>query len=141
MMTTPYAAFISDPSLFTSGSTNDVTSRNRRFLYIVVFWLGAFTGAGLSKWAGMAPATAAVVACKIGVFIYIVLSAAETGEEEEGAEDVFIEDDGVGALRSQARGIVRDASPSGAGRSAIVARMGADGRPRRESRDERNVAM
>jgi hypothetical protein len=142
MMTTPYAAFISDPSLFTSGSTNDVTSRNRRFLYIVVFWLGAFTGAGLSKWAGMASATVAVVVCKVGVFFYIVLSAGEEGcGNQEDRDEVVIEEDGAETPHHWTQGGVRDVSPFAVGRSATTVRWGSDGRARRESRDERNVAM
>lgn len=64
MMTTPYAALISDPTLFASAKTVDVRSRNRRFFYIVVFWSGAFSGAALSFRAGIFIATVAVLLCK-----------------------------------------------------------------------------
>lgn len=64
-MTTPYAALISDPTLFASSKTVDVRSRNRRLLYIVVFWSGAFFGAALSLRANIFIATCAVLICKM----------------------------------------------------------------------------
>ena len=75
MMTTPYAAFISDPTLFKSGAIEDVTSRNRRFLYILVFWSGAFLGAAVAKWSNLQGMTLAVMACKFLVLLYFIFAS------------------------------------------------------------------
>ena len=77
MMTTPYAALISDPNLF-RGSDNDVQSRNRRLLYIAVFWGGTFAGAVMVMRSTMAVATFAVLMCKVAVMVYVsVVSAGD----------------------------------------------------------------
>jgi hypothetical protein len=60
MMTTPYAALISDPTLFASARHVDVRSRNRRIVYILIFWLGALVGAVLS-----------LLFCKLLALLYI----------------------------------------------------------------------
>lgn len=70
-MTTPYAALISDPTLFASAKNVDVRSRNRRFAYIVVFWSGAFFGAALSFRANIFIATLAVLSCKVAALMLL----------------------------------------------------------------------
>lgn len=67
MMTTPYAALISDPTLFFSGQDEDVRARNRRVIYIVIFWLGAFAGAILARWSSVWIATLVVAGLKVVV--------------------------------------------------------------------------
>jgi uncharacterized membrane protein YoaK (UPF0700 family) len=71
MMTTPYAALISDPTLFASARHVDVRSRNRRIVYILIFWLGALVGAVLSFHATICAATIAVLFCKLLALLYI----------------------------------------------------------------------
>jgi uncharacterized membrane protein YoaK (UPF0700 family) len=71
MMTTPYAALISDATLFSSGRRADVRSRNRRLAYIVVFWSGAFVGAALSFRTNIFIGTIAVLICKIAALVYL----------------------------------------------------------------------
>lgn len=83
MMTTPYAALISDPSLFSSGKDTDVRSRNRRVLYIIVFWLGAFCGAALHVWSGIGWATGAVLGCKVVVVGLITLLRGRGGRRND----------------------------------------------------------
>lgn len=70
-MTTPYAALISDSTLFASAKTVDVRSRNRRLVYIVVFWSGAFFGAALSFRSNIFIATLAVLVCKITALVLL----------------------------------------------------------------------
>jgi hypothetical protein len=90
----------------------------------------------------MASATAAVVVCKVGVLVYIVLSAGEgAGVKGDGESSAVIEEDGAETPRTQATSGTRNMSPSRGGRLVMTGRTGSDGRPRRESRDERNVAM
>lgn len=48
MMTTPYARLISEPNLL-NWRIKDV-ARDRRAVYVLVFWAGAFTGAALERW-------------------------------------------------------------------------------------------
>lgn len=74
MMTTPYAALISDPTLFASARHADVKSRNRRLVYIAVFWSGAFVGAALSFRANIFIATLAVLILKIAALIYLTFT-------------------------------------------------------------------
>lgn len=70
-MTTPYAALISDPKLFASARHKDARSRNRRVVYILIFWLGALVGAILSFHATICAATIAVLFCKFLALVYI----------------------------------------------------------------------
>lgn len=88
MMTTPYAALISDPALFASARNVDVRSRNRRIVYIAVFWLGAFVGAALSFHANIFAATLAVLGCKVAALVYIAFvkgdDARDTGVPQSG---------------------------------------------------------
>lgn len=65
MMTTPYAAFVSDPSLFASGEGRDVRARNRRFIYIVTFWVGAMLGAVVAKYSTVLISTLIVIGLKV----------------------------------------------------------------------------
>lgn len=83
MMTTPYAALISDPTLFLSGEREDVRARNRRFIYVVIFWLGAFAGAALSRWSSISVATAVVAGLKV---LVAGMMALQEGKEEEHKE-------------------------------------------------------
>lgn len=71
MMTTPYAALISDPRLFASARHVDARSRNRRIVYILIFWLGALVGAVLSLHATICAATIVVLFCKFLALLYI----------------------------------------------------------------------
>lgn len=81
MMTTPYAALISDPALFASPNCVDARSRNRRFVYIVVFWLGSFAGAGLSLRTNIFCVTLVVLACKIIALVCVILAG---GSSDDG---------------------------------------------------------
>lgn len=93
MMTTPYAAFISDPSLFSfpssRGSEQDVVARNRRFLYILTFWAGALCGGALLKWSSLWAMTAVVALCKVLVagMIWASRGSVEDADEEDGDEE------------------------------------------------------
>lgn len=82
MMTTPYAAFVSDPTLFRSGSGRDVRARNRRFIYILTFWVGSFLGAAIARWSTLWVMTAVVLACKGVVAVMIAFTRGETSESE-----------------------------------------------------------
>ncbi|KAK1923325.1 hypothetical protein DB88DRAFT_346374 [Papiliotrema laurentii] len=147
MMTTPYAALISDPALFSSGVTTDVTSRNRRFLYIVIFWLGAFVGAALSRWTGISTATSAVLACKVVALGLIALAQASDGADAgsgvqwyEGQESDEV--DGHREPRVEQVVMERGTTPRRRIQSTPPASVrSTSGQRRRLSRDERNVAM
>jgi hypothetical protein len=87
MMTTPYAALISDPSLFCfpSASLQDPAEtiyRNRRFLYIACFWTGAFTGGALMKWSNLWALTGVVGALKAFAALLVWVSKAEEAPKE-----------------------------------------------------------
>jgi hypothetical protein len=82
MMTTPYAALISDPALFASPNCVDARSRNRRFAYIVLFWLGSFAGAGLSMRTNIFVVTLVVLACKIMALICVVFAEGIQGDTQ-----------------------------------------------------------
>lgn len=71
MMTTPYAALISDPTLFASAAVADVSSRNRRVIYLVVFWAGALAGAALARWSSVWVMTTLVAGLKAAVWIMV----------------------------------------------------------------------
>lgn len=73
MMTTPYAAFVSDPSLFASGEGRDVRPRNRRFIYIVTFWVGAMMGAVVAKWSTVLVMTLIVIGLKVAAGSILLL--------------------------------------------------------------------
>lgn len=147
MMTTPYAALISDPALFSSGVTTDVTSRNRRFLYIVIFWLGAFVGAALSRWTGISTATSAVLACKVVALGLIALAQSSDGADAgsgvqwyEGQESDEV--DGHREPRVEQVVMERGTTPRRRIQSTPPASVrSTSGQRRRLSRDERNVAM
>lgn len=81
MMTTPYAAFLSDPSLFSVGVfvDTDVQARNRRAIYILVFWIGCFVGAAIARWSSLLIMTLAVIALKILAMTVVLLSDGEMG--------------------------------------------------------------
>lgn len=80
MMTTPYAALISDPALFASPNRADARSRNRRVVYIVVFWLGSFAGAGLSMRTNIFVVTLVLLLCKIMALLCVIVAEGHVGE-------------------------------------------------------------
>jgi hypothetical protein len=80
MMTTPYAALISDPALFDSPNSKDARSRNRRLVYIVLFWLGSFAGAGLSMRTNIFVVTFVVLVCKIMALICVIFAKGSSGD-------------------------------------------------------------
>jgi hypothetical protein len=85
MMTTPYAAFISDPSLFSFPSPPDsksVISRNRRFIYILLFWIGSFVGGAMMEWASLWVLTVVVAGVKILAAGLIWVSKGEVGGDD-----------------------------------------------------------
>ena len=81
MMTTPYAALISDPALFASANSSlDARSRNRRIVYIVLFWLGSFAGAGLSMKTNIFVVTFVVLVCKIMALVCVVFAEGSSND-------------------------------------------------------------
>ena len=78
-MTTPYAALISDPALFAPLSSTDGRSRNRRLVYIVIFWLGSFAGAGLSMRTNIFVVTLVVLVCKITALSCVIFAEGASG--------------------------------------------------------------
>ncbi|ORY28975.1 hypothetical protein BCR39DRAFT_182396 [Naematelia encephala] len=104
MMTTPYAAFISDPTIFQSGQGIDVRARNRRALYIAVFWAGALVGAAISSLCWM---SIIVGGCKVVAMGLVVLAKGEVGDQigaDGGVKDGGEEDE----VYSGFQHIVRD---------------------------------
>lgn len=101
-MTTPYAAFVSDPTLFRFGANRDVRARNRRFIYIVTFWVGSFLGAAIARWSTLWVMTAIVLGCKVVVAGMIAVTKGEddpaavsavavgAGQAWEAGQDVAI---------------------------------------------------
>lgn len=86
MMTTPYAAFLSDPSLLFWRRRGDVTARNRRFLYLVMFWLGALLGAVVAKWSTTLVMTLITIGCKLLALDLVGLAKGEELEEPSPAK-------------------------------------------------------
>jgi hypothetical protein len=80
MMTTPYAALISDPALFAPLNCTDGRSRNRRLVYIVLFWLGSFAGAGLSMRTNIFVVTLVVLVCKIMALGCVIFAEGSTDD-------------------------------------------------------------
>nr|XP_031860065.1 uncharacterized protein CI109_004428 [Kwoniella shandongensis]KAA5527137.1 hypothetical protein CI109_004428 [Kwoniella shandongensis] len=142
MMTTPYAALISDPTLFSSGVNKDVSARNRRFIYVVLFWVGCFAGAAIAKWSSVWVMTVAVIGCKLLAVGFVIFARGE--EDEKGRKMSISWADTVGSAGHGGHG-------RGHGSSGIqrVEGPGNDGKPitvfRRlslqEPRDEQSVAM
>ncbi|KAI9632567.1 uncharacterized protein MKK02DRAFT_40871 [Dioszegia hungarica] len=147
MMTTPYAAFISDPSLFSFPSTAlsesaDVISRNRRFLYIVFFWAGAFAGGALMKRSSLWALTGVVGALKAFAALLVWVSKAEEALEEAGpparhGRRLGVEEEAVGEMETETEG------------SALIIERGQKTRTssifgslsRQKPRDEHSIAM
>jgi hypothetical protein len=87
MMTTPYAALISDPALFAPLNCTDGRSRNRRLVYIVLFWLGSFAGAGLSMRTNIFVVTLVVLVCKFMALGCVIFAegSSDDGRMNSGA--------------------------------------------------------
>ncbi|KAL7419036.1 hypothetical protein Q5752_005872 [Cryptotrichosporon argae] len=85
MMTTPYAALVSDPALFVLDPAADVKGRNRRVAYLAVFWAGALVGSALVKWSDLYGMTLAVIACKIAAGV--LMAAARVWQDKGVDED------------------------------------------------------
>lgn len=130
MMTTPYAAFISDPSLFSFASGDidqkDTIARNRRAAYIVIFWSGAFVGAALMKLSSLWVLTLVVACLKVlaGMVVW-----GSRGEEVEEMEEESVDDSAL--LESEYTCITHHKRASSV----------FDTLSRQRPRDEHNVAM
>lgn len=147
MMTTPYAAFISDPSLFCFPSASlqdpaETVSRNRRFLYIAFFWTGAFAGGAMMKWSSLWALTGVVGALKAFAALLVWVSKAEEALEEAGpparhGRRSGVEEEAVGEMETETEG------------SALIVEHGRRTRTsstfgslsRQKPRDEHSIAM
>lgn len=81
MMTTPYARLISEPNLL-HWRIRDA-ARDRRAVYVLVFWAGAFTGAALERWIASWLTFGLGVGCK-ALAMGMVFMAKEEGSRRVG---------------------------------------------------------
>ncbi|KAK8854959.1 hypothetical protein IAR55_003699 [Kwoniella newhampshirensis] len=131
MMTTPYAALISDPTLFSSGSGKDVSARNRRFVYVVLFWVGCFTGAGIAKWSSVWVMTVVVIGCKLLAVAFVILARGDDHGIDKWKTSISWDD----RVRNRQGSTSRQ--EGGGGKSTTVFRRLSLQKPR----DEQSVAM
>ena len=110
MMTTPYAALIADPALFASGATADVTSRNRRIIYLMVFWAGALAGAAIARWSDVWVMTIVVAGLKM-ISWTMVFFARGTGAEAENLETGHVDHEQVSHPRRRSSAMIGSISP------------------------------